>query len=318
MGRRRQKTHSKSATRLIPFYVFDHPPISATLRLLAKQLKIMKIGSFRTFLSAFVAFAVLCPGMLATMAHAQQTKSFGTQLMESLGWTFLIPFLLMIVGGITLIIYNGIAVRKNAFVKQEVVEPIMQEVSRLNIDGARALCEQYKLPVTSVLQAGLDRIQDDELDTDSIEKGLEEASAIELSKPYVWINMLNTIGSIAPMIGLLGTVVGMIGAFNVLTESGMGGESSKQMAGNISSALWTTAAGLITAVPTLIAYFIYKTKFGTIAAEVNRVAGEMVFTLVRAARGGFDEEEGGGEEYYGEEQESGLPPPMPDVPSPPG
>ncbi|MBT7923836.1 MAG: MotA/TolQ/ExbB proton channel family protein [Opitutae bacterium] len=187
-------------------------------------------------------------------------------------------------------------------------------MSRLNIDGARALCEQYKLPVTAVLKAGLDRIQDDELDTDSIEKGLEEASAIELAKPYTWINMLNTIGSIAPMIGLLGTVTGMIGAFNVLTESGMGGESSQKMAGNIGSALWTTASGLIVAIPTLIAYFVYKTKFGTIAAEVNRVAGNMVFTLVRAARGGFDEEEG--EEYY-EEADDTLAPPPPGIPSPP-
>ena len=277
------------------------------------KIKIMKIGSLRNLLSTLIAFTILCPGMLTTAVHAQ-TKSFGQQLMESLGWTFLIPFLLMIVGGITLIIYNGIAIRKKAFVKEEVVEPILQEVSRLNIDGARALCEQYKLPVTSVLKAGLDRIQDDELDTDSIEKGLEEASAIELAKPYTWINMLNTIGSIAPLIGLLGTVTGMIGAFNVLTESGMGGESSQKMAGNIGSALWTTASGLIVAIPTLVAYFIYKTKFGTIAAEVNRVAGNMVFTLVRAARGGFDEEEG--EEYY-EEAEDTLAPPPPGIPSPP-
>jgi hypothetical protein len=67
------------------------------------------------------------------------------------------------------------------------------------------------------------------------------------------------------------------------------------------------------AIPTLIAYFIYKTKFGTIVAEVNRVAGEMVFTLVRAARGGFDGEEG--EEYYEEAVDPGVPgpnaPPMP-------
>ena len=162
------------------------------------------------------------------------------------------------------------------------------------------------------MKGGLERIQDDELDIESIEKGLEENAALELAKPFTWINMLNTIGSIAPMIGLLGTVTGMIGAFNVLTESGMGGESSKQMAGNIGSALWTTAAGLVVAIPTLIAYFIYKTKFGNISAEVNRVAGEMVFTLVRAARGGFDSDEEGGEEYYEEAAQEA--PPQPDLP----
>ena len=234
-------------------------------------------------------------------------------MMDALG-IFITPFAILVVGGFTLIIYNGIAIRRKAFVKDDVVQPIMQELQNLNIEGAKALCDQYKLPVTGVLKGGLERIQDDELDIESIEKGLEETSALELAKPFTWINMLNTIGWIAPMIGLLGTVTGMIGAFNVLTESGMGGESSKQMAGNIGSALWTTASGLVVAIPTLIAYFIYKTKFGTIVAEVNRVAGEMVFTLVRAARGGFEEGEDQEEEYYEEEAVAapeGLPEEMP-------
>ena len=190
----------------------------------------------------------------------------------------------------------------------------MQELQGLNIEGAKALCDQYKLPVTGVIKAGLERIQDDELDIESIEKGLEEASALELAKPFTWINMLNTIGSIAPMIGLLGTVSGMIGAFNVLAEAGMGGDSSQQMAGNIGSALWTTAAGLVVAIPTLISYFLFKTKFGNIAAAVNQTAGDLVFTLVRAARGGFDaeggEEEEAGEYYEEEQQEAPEAPPV--------
>ena len=258
----------------------------------------MKLVQSRTLLLLALLFSVLFPEMLVSVAQAQ-TKSFGSQLVDALG-IFITPFAILVVGGFTLIIYNGIAIRRKAFVKDDVVQPIMQELQNLNIEGAKALCDQYKLPVTGVLKGGLERIQDDELDIESIEKGLEETSALELTKPFTWINMLNTIGSIAPMIGLLGTVTGMIGAFNVLTESGMGGESSKQMAGNIGSALWTTASGLVVAIPTLIAYFIYKTKFGTIVAEVNRVAGEMVFTLVRAARGGFEEGEDQ-EEYYEEE-----------------
>ena len=148
-------------------------------------------------------------------------------MLDSLG-IFLYPFIILVVGGFTLIIFNAIAIRKKAFIKDDVVAPIMQEVQNLNIQGALSLCDQYKLPVTSVLKGGLSRIQDDELDIEQIEKGLEESSGIALSKPFTWINMLNTIGSIAPMIGLLGTVTGMIEAFNVLTESGMGGESSNK------------------------------------------------------------------------------------------
>jgi len=265
----------------------------------------MKLGNSRTLFTLLICFALLCPDLLVSVAQAQ-TKSFGDQLVDSLG-IFLAPFAIMVIGGFTLIIYNSIAIRRKAFIKDDVIQPIMQELQSLNIEGAKALCDQYKLPVTSVLKGGLERIQDDELDIESIEKGLEEVSGLELAKPFTWINMLNTIGSIAPMIGLLGTVSGMIGAFNVLAEAGMGGDSSQQMAGNIGSALWTTAAGLVVAIPTLIAYFLFKTKFGNIAAAVNQTAGDMVFTLVRAARGGFDSE-GEAEEgqYYEEEQEEGV------------
>ena len=93
------------------------------------------------------------------------------------------------------------------------------------------------------------------------------------------------------------------------TSAGIGGEASKQMAGNIGSALWTTAAGLVVAIPCLVSYFLFKTKFGNIAAEVNQVTGEMVFTLVRAARGGFDAEGGVDESYEEAAYEEAAPEP---------
>ena len=68
------------------------------------------------------------------------------------------------------------------------------------------------------------------------------------------------------------------------------GEASKQMAGNIGSALWTTAAGLVVAIPCLVSTFYSKRSLAMLLAEVNQVTGEMVFTLVRAARGYFDAE----------------------------
>ena len=271
----------------------------------------MNKGFTRILFTLILVLVALHPDCLVAFAQAQDSAtkvSFLSKMVDNLD-VFIYPFIILLLGGITLMTYNGIAIRRKAFTKEEVIEPIMMELQQLNIAGAIALCEQYKLPVTSVLKGGLVRIQDDELDIESIEKGLEESSGLELAKPFIWINLLNTIGSIAPMVGLLGTVSGRIGAFDVLATAGAGGDSAKDMAGNIGAALWTTAAGLVIAIPTLISYFIYKNKFGTIVADVNRVAGEMVFTLVRAARGGFDEQ-GGGEEYYEEPTpEPGLAPP---------
>jgi hypothetical protein len=97
-------------------------------------------GYARILFILILAIAALYPDLLVTTAQAQQSKSFGSQLVDSLGWTFLPPFAILILGGITLIIYNGIAIRKGAFVKAEVVQPIMQELQNLNIDGAIALC----------------------------------------------------------------------------------------------------------------------------------------------------------------------------------
>ncbi len=130
----------------------------------------MKPRNNRIYFFLAILFTMLSPDMLVTIAQAQ-TKSFGDQLMDSLG-IFIAPFAIMVLGGFTLIIYNGIAIRRKAFIKDDVVQPILQELQNLNIDGAKALCDQYKLPVTGVLKGGLERIQDDELDIESIEKGL--------------------------------------------------------------------------------------------------------------------------------------------------
>ena len=127
----------------------------------------MKIGPFRLPV-LLLAFLFVSPGMLVNKALAQDSNLFA-QAWNNLGATFFIIFLLMILAGITLIIFNSIAIRRKAFIKDDVIEPIMQEIQNLNIDGAKALCDQYKLPVTSVLKAGLERIQDDELDIESIE-----------------------------------------------------------------------------------------------------------------------------------------------------
>ena len=299
MGKNEYRTTGKTAPIIIHQILVDLHQFSYFSNYLIAMNRTMKPCTLRIPACLLLLYATFSPTMLVNKAMAQDSNLF-VAAWSNLGPTFFTVFLLLIIAGITLIIFNSINVRRKAFIKDDVIDPIMDAVKGLDIEGAKSLCDQYKLPITSIIKGGLERIQDDELDIEAIEKGLDENAALHMSKPFTWINMLNTVGSIAPMVGLLGTVVGMIGAFAVLTSAGMGGEASKQMAGNIGSALWTTAAGLVVAIPCLVSYFLFKTKFGNIAAEVNKVTGSMVFTLVRAARGGF-EEEGGEEEQYEED-----------------
>ena len=151
----------------------------------------MKIRTIRVAVYLLLFYITLSPTMLVNSAMAQDSNLF-VAAWTNLGPTFFIVFLLLIIAGITLIIFNSIAVRRKAFIKDDVLNPIMDAVKGLDIEGAKGLCEQYKLPVTSILKGGLERIQDDELDIEAIEKGLDENAALHMSKPFTWINMLNT------------------------------------------------------------------------------------------------------------------------------
>ena len=154
----------------------------------------------------------------------------------------------------------------------------MQELQNLNIDGAIALCEQYKLPVTAVMKGGLAQFKTTNLMPSPLKRASRKLPVLSLPS-----HLLGSICS-TRSVRLLYDRSARNGcrydwSLYRFARFGMGGESSQKMAGNIGSpmddGIWSRCGH-----PTLIAYFIYKTKFGTIVAEVNRVAGEMVFTLV--------------------------------------
>ncbi|MCH2155752.1 MAG: MotA/TolQ/ExbB proton channel family protein [Opitutales bacterium] len=184
--------------------------------------------------------------------------------------------------GTALVIYNLIAIRSAPFLATKQVEEIGTMVESLDIEGAKALCEENSSPVVNIIGAGLERIQDGEIDQASMEKAVSDASVEELSGAFVFINYLSVIGAIAPMVGLLGTVSGMIKAFRAISTVGMGDPAV--LADNISEALITTASGLIVAIPALVAYYYFKNRYGKITSSVNRVVGDVFFKLNLAVR----------------------------------
>ena len=111
----------------------------------------MKIRTLRISAFLLILYTVLSPSMLVNKAMAQDSNLF-VAAWTNLGPTFFIVFLLLIIAGITLIIFNSIAVRRKAFIKDDVINPIMDAVKGLDIEGAKSLCDQYKLPVTSILK----------------------------------------------------------------------------------------------------------------------------------------------------------------------
>lgn len=171
-----------------------------------------------------------------------------------------------------LALYNALTIRTSNIINQTALTEEIEPALAMN-DYATAMevCQAHKSPLLNILHNGLETTQNGTFDQQVIDKAFDEAASVELAKPFVFINYLQVIASVSPMVGLLGTVSGMVKAFRTIAEQGMG--KPELLADNISEALITTASGLCVAIPALIAYFFFKNKYGKIASEVAQVLG---------------------------------------------
>lgn len=122
-------------------------------------------------------------------------------------------------------------------------------------------------PLGTVFAAGLDNIQ---YGPDAMREALEEAGKQVVHKLGRYLNTLGTIASITPLIGLLGTVIGMIKVFTAITASGVGDPTV--LSGGISEALITTAAGLSVGIPCLMFYRHFRGRISELAVVLEENA----------------------------------------------
>ena len=119
----------------------------------------------------------------------------------------------------------------------------------------------------------------------AMERSMEEASEERTSKLLRKIEMLNVIGNVAPMLGLLGTVFGMIMVFSKIVESG-GMPSPEKLASGVGIALVTTFWGLIVAIPALAVYALMRNRIDALSSEAMMIAQESISTFRPGAKKG--------------------------------
>lgn len=204
------------------------------------------------------------------------------------GWT-MYPLGFFGIFGTTLIVYNFIVVRKKKFLNPDGVKQVEKYINALQIQEAVDYCEKNPSPITNIIGSGLARADARGIDADEVSTAMEEASAAEFADPYVMINYLSVIASLAPMLGLYGTVSGMVKAFNTIATEGAG--SASKLADNISEALITTAAGMIVGIPAMFFFFFFKNKYGAIISGASSIIGDLVFNLKTCLKYGPQEVE---------------------------
>jgi len=137
-------------------------------------------------------------------------------------------------------------------------------IKRRNVKEAITTCEEYQGPIASIMKAGLLKYGRPQ---DEIERTIETASAHELARLERGLGVLATVSNIAPLLGFLGTVSGMINSFDALARAGL--SNPGLVAQGISEALITTAAGLSVAIPILAAYNYFTSRVGKYVLEME-------------------------------------------------
>ncbi len=225
---------------------------------------------------ALMIVVLLVLGALASpLAHAQDTVEVeAISILDNIlsAGVVGVVLILLSVAGVSLIIMNAMQMRRDVLVPPELVGHVEGLFETGDYESALDACEQQPSYFSSVLAAGLPKI---DRPYDEIMEAMEEAGEVESAHLHRKISLISLIAAISPMLGLLGTVIGMVTAFNVIAISKTS-PKPKELAGGISQALMTTMMGLIVAIPMTVAYFIFKTKIDSAAVEVSSTATELM------------------------------------------
>lgn len=187
------------------------------------------------------------------------------------GGGFMHILLLCSIGTIAVSIYCFIQISRKKMAPRELVDQVNAAMAARDVVSAYALCSAHPSSYARVMTSALLKVNFDRdlANKASMTDAAAEALDEEEHRQMVWVNYLNIFATLAPMIGLLGTVWGMIEAFDKLaTTSG----DAKQLAGGIKIAMVTTAGGLVVGIPAMFFYFFFRDKVQGVMTTVQKHA----------------------------------------------
>ena len=190
----------------------------------------------------------------------------------------LIGLLSMIAVGF--VVEHFIHIRHTTMMPETLVLDLEELIHDGQLEEATELCKDPSNDslIAHVVLAGLERFQGSQFGFAEYKAAVEEAGEDQTGRLYRKTEVLNLIGSIAPMLGLTGTVLGMIDAFNQIAASG-GMAKPDQLAAGIGQALVTTLMGLVVAIPTMIAFSFFRNRIDSIVAEAGKRVEQILTPL---------------------------------------
>jgi biopolymer transport protein ExbB len=231
------------------------------------------------FLTALLlSFAIATPAFAQTAETAAPPSKSLWNLIAQGGWAMW-PLGLCSLIMFFLIYHTWRETKRPRFVPDPLLPQLRQALAARDVASARQMITGSRTVLASALGASLQRARPAEQDAGKahIEASLAETLEVEDGVIGQWINYLNVVATVAPMIGLLGTVSGMIGAFQTISTGGMG--RPELLAGDIGEALITTATGLVIGIPAMVAYFVMRNRLANQMTATAQTATDLIDTL---------------------------------------
>jgi len=175
-----------------------------------------------------------------------------------------------------LTIDSFVTIRAKKIVPDELVESVRSSMEQGDVMKALKHCDDDPGPLANILSAGFSNVREG---YDVIQDVVSVAADLESEKLLQRVAYLNVFANLAPMLGLLGTVQGMIYAFATLATTQAGAAQQAMLAMNIAQALWTTAAGLCIAIPSVTFYTFFKNRATKIILGMEALTMDLIKSL---------------------------------------
>ncbi|MCG8606472.1 MotA/TolQ/ExbB proton channel family protein [bacterium] len=187
------------------------------------------------------------------------------------GGIMMIPLALCSILALAIVIEKTFSLRRKAVIIPEVVSVLQNIKGPDDIGLALSICEKYEGPFANVIRVGLEsRHQPKE----EIKETLTDAGRQEVRTLEHGLVILETVAGIAPLLGLLGTVIGILKVFNVISTLGVG--QAAALSGGISEALITTIIGLSIGIPAVVVFNYFTNKAEDFIMDIEKYSSELI------------------------------------------
>jgi biopolymer transport protein ExbB len=196
------------------------------------------------------------------------------------GGVMIYPLVLSSLLTVAIIVERLITLRRKKIIIPEIINIVEQFNSSKDMDLAKNICLRYEGPLPSIIRMGL---ENSDLNRNEIKELVEDQGRQEVRKLKKGLGILETVAAIAPLMGLVGTVLGMIKVFGVIKAQGVG--QAAALSGGISEALLTTVTGLFIGIPALIFYNYFSHKAENFVLDIEKHSSVLIKKLHRINSG---------------------------------